>query len=81
MDIDVPQMKRIAKKSGGKFFYAKDRKSFQVVMDQIDTLETSSFEQPSYTYFKELFQPWLLGGMGLLFFSVFLQHSILQRIP
>ena len=81
MDIDVPQMKRIAKKSGGQFFYAKDRKSFEEVMDKIDALETSRFEQPSYVYFKELFQPWLLCGMSMLFLSFFLQNSFLQRIP
>ena len=81
MDIDVPQMKRISKISKGKFFYAKDRKSFETVMNEIDELETSRFEQPSFVYFKELFQPWLLGGMALLFTGFFLQHSFLQRIP
>ena len=81
MDIDVPQMKRIAKISGGQFLYAKDRKSFEEVMLKVDQLETSRFEQPSFVYFKELFQPWLLGGMALLFIGFFLQHSFLQRIP
>ena len=81
MDIDIPQMKRIAKLSKGTFFHAEDRKSFHKIMDKIDAMEKTSYTQPSFIYYKELFEPWLLAGIICLLLAGLLQNTLLQRIP
>lgn len=79
--FDEASLKKIAQVGNGKYFRANDAEAFQQVMDEINSLEKTVFEQPSYMEYKE-FGPALivLGGVCLLL-GYLLEHTIKLSLP
>ncbi len=50
-------------------------------MKQIDSLETVEMEQTVYVDYRELYRGWLVAGLLLLLSAVFLEHTVLLRVP
>lgn len=46
--VDTTDLEAVAKKTGGRFFRARDREALERVYEEIDTLETSTFAAPRY---------------------------------
>jgi len=67
-DADKKLLKKIAKKSKGKFFYVKDKESLQKVFKEIDSLEPSKIRSGFYEDKKYLFPIFLIFSLFLIFY-------------
>ena len=79
--IDEALLQRIADETGGKYFRARDKEGLQHIYRQIDQMEKSKVEVTSYKRHLELFLPFVLAALGLLFLEVVLRFTILKRFP
>lgn len=81
VDIDEDTLKKIAQKTGGRYFRATDTASLEGVYAEIDALERTEFSAPRFLDHYELY-PWLiLPALGLLFIELGLSHTRLRRLP
>ncbi len=79
--IDEALLQRIADETGGKYFRARDKEGLQHIYRQIDQMEKSKVEVTSYKRHLELFLPFVLAALGLLFLEVVLRFTIFKRFP
>jgi Ca-activated chloride channel family protein len=81
VDIDEDTLKKIAEKTGGKYYRADNAKKFQEIYADIDKLEKTEATINKYTQFKELFA-WFVGaGTGLLLIELLLGQTVFRRLP
>ncbi len=81
MEPDEELLKKIAKKTGGRFYRATDRQKFQAIFDEIDALERTEFEYEVYAQYEELMK-WPLGlGVILLMIELLLSHGRYRVLP
>jgi len=74
VQIDENLLKKIASQTGGEFFRATDKTSFQTIFKRIDQLEKSEIKSTIYRRHRELFSPflvmaaflWIAAGMACL---------------
>lgn len=79
--IDEALLKRIAGETGGKYFRARDRQALQDIYQEINRLEKSKVEIVSFQRFEELFLPFVLAAIGLLFLELVLRMMVLRKFP
>ena len=79
--IDEALLQRIADETGGKYFRAKDKEGLQNIYRQIDQMEKSKIELTSYKRHLELFLPFVLAAVCLLFLEIVLRFTLLKRFP
>lgn len=79
--FDEAMLKAIAAHSGGQYFHAEDAAGMRRVMEEINKLETTSFEQPKYVEYRENGPVLALLALGFLFLGFFLEHTWKLRIP
>ena len=79
--IDEGLLQRIANETGGKYFRAKDKEGLQHIYRQIDQMERSKVEVTSYKRHLELFLPFVLSALALLFLEIVLRFTVLKRFP
>ncbi len=80
-DFDEPMLKEIAEKSGGKYFHAEDAEGMKKVMEEINQLETTSFEQPKYIEYNELAPKLATAVLLLLIIGFTADHTWKLRLP
>ncbi len=81
VDIDEDTLKKIAQKTGGRYFRATDTQSLEEVYAEIDALERTTFTAPRFLDYYE-FYPWLiLPALALLIAEVGLGHTRLRKLP
>lgn len=78
--IDTQQVERLAERTGGRFFQAKDADAVGRVYDAIDALETAPFAEPRYEL-EERFLPFLLAALGLMLVGRVLQATVFEVLP
>ena len=74
VQIDEDLLKKIAFQTGGEFFRATDRTSFQTIFERINQLEKSEIKSTTYRRYRELFPPllniaaflWVAAGVTCL---------------
>ncbi len=69
-DVDKALMQKIAKQSGGKFFYAKSPKDLEEIFQTLDSLEPSPIRSGHYVDKRPLFYPFLLLAFVLFLIPV-----------
>lgn len=79
--IDVELLRNIAGQTGGRYFRAQDKEALEDIYRQIDQLEKSEVEVTSYKHFRELFLPFVLAALGLLFLEIILRLTWLKKFP
>ncbi len=79
--VDEDTLKMIAKKTGGKFYFAEDGEQLQDIYKQIDKLEKTQIEDFSYLEYNELFRIFLFPGLAVLIIEIILSTTIFRRIP
>ena len=79
--FDEAMLKTIAANSGGQYFHAADADGMHRVMEDINRLETTSFEQPKYVEYRENAPVIALAALALLFLGFFLEHTWKLRVP
>lgn len=79
--VDESLLKKIADKTNGKFYQAKDKESLQSIYDEIDGLEKSEVEIAINAFFEELYLWPLAFGVLLLLTHFLLTRTIYLQIP
>jgi len=81
VDIDEDTLKKIADKTGGKYFRATDTASLQQIYGEINQMERSTFSAPRYLDYYELY-PWLIvPALMLLGLEAGLSQTVLRKLP
>jgi len=81
VDIDEDTLKRIATKTGARYFRATDTKSLEDIYAEIDRSEKTPFEAPQFLDYRELY-PWLAwSALGLVLLEVGLAETVLRKLP
>lgn len=81
VEIDEKLLMEIASETGGKYYRAKDNKSFQNIYNDIDRLEKSKVEVIKYNRYTEKFYPFVLAAMIFLFLELVLKFTVLKKFP
>ncbi len=71
----------ISAETKGRYFAARDGDGLRQVMTEIDSLEKTNIEQPTYIDYKELYRNWLTWGLSLIALGAILEHTICLRVP
>ena len=64
-EFDESLLREMASRADGKYFHAADAEGMKAVMEEINRLEKTSFEQPKYVEYRE-FAPLLAGLAAVL---------------
>ena len=79
--LDEPTLQQIADATGGKYFRAPDAEQLADVYAEIDKLEKSPSEGRLYSEYRELYQWFLLPGLGLIVVQVVLAGTRFRSLP
>lgn len=81
VDVDEDTLKKIADKTGGKYYRADSSATLNQIYADIDRLEKTDVEVKKYTQYNEFF-PWvILPGLLVLLLEVILNHTVWRRLP
>jgi Ca-activated chloride channel homolog len=70
VDIDEPMLTEMARRTGGRYFRARDNDSLQQIYSEIDIMEKSAVDETIYVDRLDLYQRILLPGVLLLLFGM-----------
>lgn len=79
--LDEASLKLLADTTHGRYFNAKDTNALEDVYHDIDRLEKTQLEGRLYTEYRELFQWWLLPGLGLIVTELTLRCTRFRSLP
>ncbi len=79
--VDIAPLKAIAEATGGIARVADDADSLHAVYKEIDRLEKSEVESVRFLDYRELFTPFALLALALLFVETGLSATVFRRIP
>ena len=65
-DFDREGLEKIASTTGARFFWAPDLETLRKVYADIDQMERTEIKTQIFTRYRDLFQPVLAAGIGLL---------------
>lgn len=80
-DIDDELLKRIAQKTGGRYFSAEKGGELDRIYGEIDQLEKSDVKSKVYYDYTERFAPFALAALALLIAAWSLEQSPLRSLP
>ncbi len=78
--LDEGQLKKIASKTGGKYYGVDDKDGLEKALEEIDELETTKLEADAYDAWEEHFVWFLLVGAALVFVAVSLSMAAARRM-
>ena len=78
--LDTGQVERLAERTGGRFFEARDAGAVAGVYGYIDDLEKVEFDEPRYKV-EERFPAFLICALLLLLLSRGLESTVLEVLP
>jgi len=78
--IDTTQVERLAERTGGRFFRARDASAVDAVYASIDELERVEIEEPRYRI-EERFLPFLVAALILLLAGRVLRSTVFEVLP
>jgi Ca-activated chloride channel family protein len=79
-DLDEALMRKIAERTGGKYFRASDPKSLTMLFENINRLEKSETQSLEYRTIRNRVRPFLIPAVMLIFGYLFLNMYVI-RIP
>ena len=78
---DEEVLRRIADKTGGRYFRAVDRDSLKGVYNEIDQLEKTEVTEMRYLRYQEHFGYFVTSGLGFLVVGALLAGSLFRKLP
>jgi Ca-activated chloride channel family protein len=81
LEVDEQTLRRVAERTGGRYFLATDADALREVYTEIDRLEKTEVESIEYTEVDERFAPVALAALAALLVDLLLRTSVLRRIP
>lgn len=80
-EFDEKLLQEMAAITGGKYFRAADESGLNQVMNEINSLEKTNFEQPRYIEYRE-FSPILIAvALALLLLAIFAANTFERTVP
>ncbi len=79
--LDEETLRTLAETTGGQYFNAKDTDSLENVYAEIDSLEKTVTEGKLYTEYRELYQGFMLPGLGLVLLELILTCTRFRGLP
>jgi Ca-activated chloride channel family protein len=79
--IDEELLKEMAKMTGGAYFRATDENKLRQIYTKINKLEKTKIEVKEYRTYRELFLPYIIIALILLFGEIILTGTRLRKIP
>lgn len=81
IEIDEDSMRKIAEKTGGKYYLASDSETLKRIYEDINRLEKSTIERFGYKEYTELFPYFLIPGLIVLALEIFLSNTLFLKVP
>lgn len=81
VEIDEVTLQRIAQRSGGRYFHAKDEKGLREVFEEIGRLERSEVSEIRYLEYELHFAPVVALALALVTLALLLSSGWLRRLP
>ncbi len=81
VDIDEDTLKKIAEKTGGKYYRADSTETLRRVYAEIDKLEKSEQEQKRHAYYEELMSWFVVPALVLLALELLLGQTVWRKLP
>ena len=81
VDIDEKTLTEIASITGGQYFRAEDNEGLSSIYDEIDEMEKYLINVQNVTRKKELYLPFALLVLSLIFIEMILRRTWLRSIP
>ena len=75
VEIDEKLLKKIAKETNGKYFRATDNRKLNKIYREIDKLEKTEIKETKYYNYQELYRPYVLIAIGLIFITGLLRYT------
>lgn len=79
--IDEATLRKIAARTGGRYFRATDHDSLAQIYAEIDQLERSRFEEERFTEYHQHYELVLAIAMALVVLALLLRGTALRRLP
>lgn len=79
--LDEKLLQEIADRTGGQYFNARSTEALEEVYAAIDELEKTETEGRLYTEYGELFQVFLLAGIGLIVLELMFATTRFRSLP
>ncbi|MFW5782001.1 MAG: VWA domain-containing protein [Candidatus Muiribacteriaceae bacterium] len=80
-EIDEELLKKIAAKTGGKYYRADDEKKLRKIYEEIDELEKTEIESDIFSITKEYFQYFVYAALILMAIEMVMFDILGRRIP
>ena len=80
-DVDEDLLKKIAAKTGGKFFRATDGAGLTAIYEQIDKLERTKIEGGGYARYHQYYAIFVGAALALVLLALALRATLLRRLP
>lgn len=81
VEIDEMTLKRIADITKGLFFRARDPQALAGIYEKINKLEKTEVKVKEYMSYSPLFHLFLIPGLLILCFEIFLRRTYLMKVP
>jgi Ca-activated chloride channel family protein len=81
VDIDEKTLTEIASITGGQYFRAEDNESLGNIYEEIDEMEKYLINVQNVTRKQELYLPFALLALALIFIELILRRTWLRSIP
>lgn len=81
VDIDENTLKKIADKTGGRYYRATNNESLKSIYKEIDQLEKTKIQVTEYCKKSEEYLPWAIAALVLFILEIVLRKTILRHIP
>jgi Ca-activated chloride channel family protein len=80
-EIDTSDLEKIAEKTGGRFYRARDRKDLERIYAEIEKLERTKRVEKRWSETYDLYLVWLAPGLLLHVLAWLLGSTFLRRLP
>lgn len=79
--IDEAMLTKIADITDGKYFRATNNKSLANIYKQIDELEKTKVDVAYFSNYTEMYYPYAMVALSLLFLEILLRFTIFRKLP
>ena len=81
VSIDENLLRKIADKTGGQYFRAKDGAGLRSIYKQIDQLERTQFEEERFLEYHLYYVQFVSAALALITLALVLRGTLLRRLP
>jgi Ca-activated chloride channel family protein len=81
VEIDEETLEKIAERTGGRYFHARDAEGLEAVYREIDKLERSEITEVRYLQYEEHYGAFVVFALSAMAASLLLSATVLRRLP